>query len=105
MPKFSIFLIVAFVGLLIYLVVIQERIYDGEVTDKEYYPAHTTVEMSYITVGHVSMPTWHDVYHPPAWYITFKKYSEKSERWLYSKNLVTKDAYNNFQIGDYISFK
>lgn len=82
---------------------------EGEVYAKAYVPAHQ-IEVDdtiYTQIGDITVPivSSHMENVPDRWYIAFKKIDEESKSWLTRELEVTKETYDGYAEGDYISFK
>lgn len=80
------------------------RITEGEVTEKEFLPAETTVMVLPVVTsnGKTASTSYipYTVCYPDRWYITIQKYSEKEEKMLTATYRVTEDVYDAVEVGD-----
>jgi hypothetical protein len=93
-------------GLLCYLVVATVSYYDnlaqvpiGEVTWKEFHPAHTSFMMVPMKVGDVTIMQQQPVYHPKWWGVTVEG-TRRDGDWGSYEWHVTPQEFNSYAVGD-----
>jgi len=98
--KKAFLIIVVFVVLLTSCV---PKIKEGEVYDKDYNPAHTSVILMPIvhSAGKTTFTTLVPMcfIYPEAWYISYRAFNEKSQKWDTATVCVTHEVYDLVQIG------
>ena len=79
---------------------------DGEVYEKEYREAYTTVMMLPLVISNGNTTTTHIIpyfiHYPDRYVILIKKYN--GEKWLEEDFYVSKDVYNQINVGDMFEY-
>jgi len=85
------------------------KIKEGEIYDKDFQPAHTTMIMMPIvhsagkTTFTTLVPMW--FFYPDAWYISYRAFNQKSNKWDSATVWVNREVYELSQIGDWYERK
>lgn len=82
-------------------------IQDGEVSSKEFVPAHTETDLvpEYDFDMNFTGFTEEEYDVPDKWYVTFKRMDESTNKWRYRTLQIPKNTFDSYEVGDWISFK
>ena len=79
------------------------KIKEGEVYDKDFRPAHTTIILMPIVhyAGKTTFTTLVPMcfFYPDAWYISYRAFNEKSKKWDTATVWVPREVYDLAQVG------